>query len=234
MRELGDGTGEGSAAVDEGRVSTHLDVLTRLRTQFPSTVATWLALMFAICIPYFTLQRFQWGEPVVVPVTPIDDAIAFEPAWVWGYLSIAPLVALAPAMATRPVELRAFGWGLLALIVPSFVCFALFPVPGPRPDGAELPDGGLFGWLVSVDTVYNSLPSLHAGLTAYMCGYLDVVWLGAETARRRWIARLLLGAWACGILYATLATKQHWFWDLPPGIALGWLAVWVASRVMRR
>ena len=197
-------------------------------------MATWLSLMFAICIPYFTLQRFQWGTPVAVPVTPIDDAIGFTPEWVWVYLSIAPLVAFAPAMATRRSELYAFGWGLLALIVPSFVCFMLLPVPGPRPDPAGLPDGGLYGWLVSVDTVFNSLPSLHAGLTAYMIGYLDRVWLRAETTERRRLGRIVLLVWGGGILYATLATKQHWFWDLPPGVALGLLGSGVAGRALSR
>ncbi len=104
----------------------------------------------------------------------------------------------------------------------------LFPVEGPRPEIA--PDDAAYRWLVGVDDSANSLPSLHAGLSVYslLYGYAVLRDGLGPGVRALYVGASLLGAGA--ILYATLATKQHWLVDLP----LGMLVAWVAHRAAWR
>jgi membrane-associated phospholipid phosphatase len=97
--------------------------------------------------------------------------------------------------------------------------FLCFPVEGPRPapmDGHH----PLYRWLVGVDRPTNSLPSLHAGLTVYSLLFAARALRGALRPSTR-VALGAIGAlWGAAILYSTLATKQHWALDLPPGVLL--------------
>lgn len=190
----------------------------RLRARLLEKLAVWLGLAVGICVPYFTLQHLHAFPPHSVPEIPLDRWIAFEPGFVWAYLSIAVLVPLAPALATSREALVRYAKGLALLCASCFVIFALFPVDGPRP--VHPPQHGLYAWIVSVDRPSNSMPSLHAGLVVYSLLYaLRVLRDGLQGPQRRRVA--LAGAlWAALILYATLATKQHWAVDLPAGAAL--------------
>lgn len=200
----------------------------RLTACWREKIAVWLGLAVGICVPYFGLQRVEAFPPWRVPETGLDRAIAFEPDWIWVYVSIALLVPLAPALAREAGALQRYAVGLALLCLPCFVLFWLAPVVGPRPEIA--PDHALYGWIVSVDRSTNSLPSLHAGLAVYSLLFIGRV-LQDELPRGPWIAWSLMGwIWGAAILYATLATKQHWLVDLPAGMALAWGAHWLAWR----
>jgi hypothetical protein len=200
----------------------------RLRRETPAKLAVSLGLAAGICIPYFTLQRVALFPARVPPETALDLWIAFDPRWVFAYLSIALLVALAPLLATQRDELRRYARGLAWLCVPCFVAFLLVPVLGPRPQ--EIPAHGAYAWLVGVDRPTNSLPSLHAGLAVYSLLFGLRVTRGvlAPAARAAVVAAGAL--WSAAILYATLATKQHWALDLPPGVLLACAAHALAWR----
>lgn len=187
----------------------------------------WLGLAVGIVVPYFTLQHVEIAPTRQVPALWLDDAVAFEPAWVIAYLSIALLVPLGPGLATRRDELVRYAWGLALLCVVSFVAFALFPVDGPRP---PLPArNGIYDLLVSVDRPANSMPSLHAGLVVYSLLFLDRVLRDLPAVERRAL-RAVGVVWGGLILFATLATKQHWAIDLLPAALLAWVAHGFAWR----
>ncbi|MAE96590.1 MAG: hypothetical protein CL910_18230 [Deltaproteobacteria bacterium] len=195
--------------------------LARLRA-VPGAKAAWLCGMAVfICVPYFGLQQGPWREPWLPPVTALDRAVAFDPRWLLPYLSIVVLVPLFPMLAERREEVAHYVLGIVLLALPCFVCFALWPVAGPRPEHSA---GDLHAWLVGVDRTWNSMPSLHAALASYsgLYGWHLLQRRLSQPAR----ASLAIGltAWVGVILYATLATKQHWALDLPPAIALGVLA----------
>jgi hypothetical protein len=190
----------------------------RLSSCLRPKIAVWLGLAAGICAPYFALQRVEWFPLRAPPVMQIDRAVAFEPGYVWAYLSIALLVPLAPALAASRDALRRYALGLFLLCAPCFAAFALFPVEGPRPP--QLPDHGMYRLIVSLDRPTNSMPSLHAGLVVYSLLFGLRVLREALPARRHAAAALIGCAWAVLILYSTLATKQHWALDLPPGAAL--------------
>lgn len=199
----------------------------RLCASWREKVAVCLGLAVGICVPYFTLQRVDLGMPLQVPETALDRFVPFLPGATPVYLSIAALVPLAPWLAPNREAVVRYATGLALLCLPSFVLFALFPAAGPRPE--FVPDGGLYGLLVGHDRPTNSLPSLHAGLTLYSLLVLERV-LGREVPP---LARGLGWAWGAAILLSTLATRQHWALDLPPGMGLAIGAYWVAWRGFR-
>lgn len=180
-----------------------------------------------ICVPYFGLQQGPWREPWIPPVTFLDRAVSLDPRWIPLYLSIVVLVPVFPLLAERREEVIRYVLGIGLLSLPCFLCFALWPAAGPRPEQAA---GDLHAWLVGVDRTWNSMPSLHAGLATYSGLY------GWHLLRRELSpparAGLAIGltGWVVAILYATLATKQHWALDLPPAIALAGLAHGVMVR----
>lgn len=214
----------------------------RMRAHLPAKLGVWLGLAVGICVPYFGLQHFglaDLGLPdlglrtpadgaIVPPVTPIDRAVPFSPAWIHPYMSLGLLVPIAPLLASRPDELVRYARGLAWLCVPCFLVFLLVPVAGPRPEAVAA--SGPYAWIVSVDRPTNSLPSLHAGLTVYSLLYVDRVWARTlAPAARRWLRSGGL-VWGALILYSTLATRQHWLLDLPPGMVIAWAAHRLAWR----
>lgn len=204
----------------------------RLATLLGPKVAVLLGLTVGICVPYFWLQRIDLFPLQQPPATPLDAAIGFDPTWIGVYLSIALLVPLAPLLATRRDELSRYARGLAFLCVPAFAVFLLLPVAGPRPEAFA--DAGLYGVVTACDRPSNSLPSLHAGLTVFslLFGY-RVLREGLSRAGR--VGYVVLGGlWAAAILYATLATKQHWVADLPAGVALAVAAHALAWRAADR
>lgn len=200
----------------------------RLRAALGGKVRVWLGLAVGICIPYFTLQRVTFFPERVVPETPLDAWIAFDPAWVWPYVSLALLVPLAPALAATREELARYARGLFGMCALCFVMFLVMPVAGPRPE--IVPDHAAYAAIVGVDRPLNSFPSLHAGLTTYSLLFAAWTLRGtlAPPARRAVAATGAL--WGVAILYATLATKQHWFVDVPAGMAA---AIWAHARAAR-
>lgn len=201
---------------------------TRLVAQLPAKIAVWLGLALGICIPYFTLQRLTLLPARMPPASALDRWIGLEPIWIWAYLSLALLVPLAPALATRRDELRRYALGLCALCLPSFAVFLLLPVAGPRPEQA--PQHAIYAWLIGVDRPTNSLPSLHAGLTVFSLLFALRVLRPALGRAQRAALGALAWTWGLAILYSTLATKQHWAFDLPPGVLLAFAAHALAWR----
>ena len=195
---------------------------TRLRTCWREKIAVLLGLTVGICVPYATLQRLDAFPLRTLPVTPVDRWIAFDPAWIVAYVSLALLVPLAPLLATRRDELVRYAKGLALLCLPAFATFLVFPVAGPRPHVE--PGHAVYGVIVSLDTPSNAFPSLHAGLTVFSLLFAGRVLRGDLSRRARVSLGIVGWLWGALILYSTLATKQHWAIDLAPGALLACVA----------
>ncbi len=194
----------------------------RVLVHFRLKVAVLLGLAIGICVPYFGLQQVELSAPVTPPTTPLDVWIPFDPSWVWAYQSIALLVPLFPLLARSRDQLVRYAKGLAFLCLPCFAIFLVFPAEGPRP--GILPDYQSYQWIVSVDRPTNALPSLHAGLTVYSLLFGGRI-LRADVGPRTWRVYMVVAVvWAGAILYATIAIRQHFAIDLPPGMLLAWLA----------
>jgi len=197
-------------------------LLNRLRSQLRLKLLLLLALPTLALAGYFAVQRVLIFPVRTMPLTWLDRVIPFEPAWVWVYLSLNLLNPVGPLLTRSRFELLRYTRGIAFLFASGLVCFFFFPVKGPRPAGA----GGswLYGHLIQIDRVYNSLPSLHAACAVYAVLYASYVSAGSSRPVLRKVLLCLAWLWVALILYATIATRQHFSIDLPPGIALAWLA----------
>lgn len=188
-----------------------------------------MTLAPATTLIYFVIQRNIIFPTWKMPATILDGVIPFQPHWVWAYLSLYIMSPIG-AMFTRSREMLmryAVGVGFYSVV--GFICFILFPIAAPRPAGAC--GDRLYEHLIRCDRVYNSVPSLHAACGIF--GVLYAAYASRDTSRPRLRMFLLafLWIWFALILYSTIATRQHYLLDLPPGLALGWLTYYLVLKL---
>lgn len=166
---------------------------------------------------YFLLQRFPVFQVTQMPVTALDRLVGFHPHATLLYLSLWLYIPIAPWLADSKRELLAYSSVLTAMCVAGLVIFFFWPTAISRPavDGSQ---PMVFRSMVSVDGLNNACPSLHATFAVFsgLCNHRTLRRLGD----RRWL-RLASWCWCAGILYATLATRQHVVIDLFFGGLLG-------------
>ena len=191
-------------------------------------LAGWLiAGGFFLC--YFLLLRFPLWPVTLMPVTAIDRWIAFWPGALWLYVSLWLYVALAPGLIADRRELLDYYRAMVALSLAGMLVFLLWPTASPSPpfDWTQHPP---LGPIIAADDVGNALPSLHAAFAVFSGIWLDRLLrrFGAPS----WL-RFTSAAWGFGILYSTLATRQHVAVDAIAGAALGWMAASLHARFLR-
>lgn len=186
-----------------------------------------IGLPIFFCLGYFSLQRFPLREATFLSLSALDRAIPFAPEWFYAYQSLYLFLPIAPLLTSSRALLVRYVRGFVLLCLAGFAVFLLFPVAAPRPQG---PSGvTAFDAWMRIEGLLNAFPSLHAGLLALGLLYArEVFWEALEpAARRAGVAIALL--WAGLILYATLATKQHYAVDLLAGTLFGAVA-WRLSK----
>jgi len=189
----------------------------RLRTR---TLAKMLATMLGIgvfFVAYFWVLRHPFSPPLLMPVTALDRLVPFEPAFLPLYFSLWFYVSIAPALLASGRELAGYGAATFAISVIGFGVFMLWPtaappfaLTGPVPSGMQ--------FLKDVDLAANACPSLHVAFAVF-----TAIWL-ARIFREMRSGALLQAAsmlWCAGILYSTLATRQHVLLDVLAGALLG-------------
>jgi membrane-associated phospholipid phosphatase len=170
---------------------------------------------------YSTLGRHAFFPLRDLPQTWLDRAVPYEPAW-WGwvYLSQFTFTGVLPWFLGTRDGIRRYVVGVLIMSASSFLIFLFFPTAGPRP--SEVGECLAMQCVVSYDGTLNAFPSLHA---AFLVNMSALAWRMFGRAATPWIV-----PWGLAILYATLATKQHYALDLVAGGAIGWGADWLAWR----
>lgn len=166
---------------------------------------------------YFLLLRHPLFPITVIPLTPLDRFIGFEPwsllpyASLWIYISIPPLL-----LDTRRVGILYLASAVLLAAV-GFLIFLFWPstVPAPAIDWSRYP---YIAFLKSIDAAGNACPSLHVAYAVSGTLWLRYV-LKTAGVPGSWQALNL--AWCAVIAYSTLATKQHVAIDLAAGALLG-------------
>jgi membrane-associated phospholipid phosphatase len=151
-----------------------------------------------------------------IPPTWLDNNIRFSPEpWGWIYLSQFLYTGTIPWFIATAQAIRRYALGLTFICLSSFLLFLCFPVRSPRPE--TLGPGIAMALIERFDGSLNAFPSLHAAFMTYTFA------LGWRLFGRRLPPGLVVGfiAWGLLILYATLATKQHYTWDLVAGALLG-------------
>jgi membrane-associated phospholipid phosphatase len=175
---------------------------------------------------YSFLARNAWFPLRTPPRTWLDSAISFQPdPWACVYLSQFIVASVLPWMIDTRESLRRYVAGVALMSALSFAVFVFFPVASPRGMDARVVSGAM-KLIVTCDGAMNAFPSLHAAFVVFLA---RMAWRMFRDSLPRWF--FLAGAgWSIAILYATIATRQHYAADLIAGGALGALADWFAWR----
>ena len=175
---------------------------------------------------YFYLLKDPAYPTTVMPVTWLDHLIGFQPLALPLYLSLWVYVSLPPTLLATRRELYGYGLAMAGTCLGGLIVFYFWPTAAPAADidWARYPDVNL---LKSMDASGNACPSLHVA-TAVFSG----VWLHHLLRRfgtPPWLLRIN-GLWCLGIVYSTLATRQHVAVDVLAGLALGATAAVLSLR----
>lgn len=187
----------------------------------------WIAAFF---FGYFWVLRNPLAELTIMPLTALDRWVSFRPEAVVLYVSLWAYVSLAPALLKNFRELFSYGMATLAMSLAGLGIFLLWPtaVPAIEPNVATNP---ALSVLKGVDLAANACPSLHVSFAVFTGIWLSRLLreIGAPAAVLyvNWI-------WCAGIVYSTLATRQHVVLDVVAGTVLGVVVAWLHVAVMRR
>ena len=182
----------------------------------------WLALLGPFFFASYGFANWMASRQTQLPAVVFgwETAIPFVPWTIVPYWSIDLFYALSLLLCRQRLELDRHALRLLSAQLIAVSCFLLWPLrfSFQRPETE-----GVFGWMFDVllgfDKPFNQAPSLHIVL-------LIVLWVKfADYLHGGW--RWLLHVWALLIGVSVLTTFQHHFIDIPTGLLVGWLCVWL-------
>ena len=174
---------------------------------------------------YFWVMHNPPSEPTVMPLTPLDHWVGVSDDAMVLYGSLWFYISLAPAFAKDKAELLAHARGAAVMAAIGLVVFWLFPtaVPAFAVDWAQYP---ALQFLKATDVGGNAFPSLHVSFAVFTAVVLarQLRSVGAPS----WVRWLNL-LWAFGIVYSTIATRQHVMLDVLGGTLLAAFVSWAAA-----
>jgi membrane-associated phospholipid phosphatase len=205
--------------------------------QFGVRVRTWWLVkmlcttlgMTAFFVVYFQLLRHPLHPPITVPLTAVDRLIDFRPEALPLYLSLWFYVSLAPALLINRRELVSYGLAAIGLSVIGLGIFLFWPTVVPRPEVDWLQHPA-FAFLKSVDASGNACPSLHVAFAVFTAVWFERILRQMGAGR---VVRALNWLWCLGILYSTVAIRQHVSLDVLAGAVLGAAVAVVHLRLLR-
>jgi hypothetical protein len=194
---------------------------------FTKMAGTCLA-MTAFFIAYFYLLNNPRVAVTTIPMIFIDRMIGFMPWAVALYVSLWVYVPLAPALLLNRLVLRSYLWACVALSIAGFSVFLVWPTAVPKPAVSWSQHSSMF-YLKAVDASGNAFPSLHVAFAVF-----TAIWLGRilRAIGAGGFVRALNWLWCLGIVFSTLATRQHVALDALSGAALGAVAACAHLRIL--
>jgi hypothetical protein len=182
----------------------------------------WLIALSAFFYLSYGLANWLASQRGHVPaiVFAWEHQIPFVAWTIVPYWSTHVLFALSFYLCRRRAELDNHAKRLLTAQVIAVGCFILFPlrISFARPHMADL-FGVLFAPLHTLDMPFNQAPSLHIATTTILFDlYARIL--------PRWMLPLIVG-WSLLVAASVLTTYQHHFIDIPTGVLLGLLCVWL-------
>lgn len=200
----------------------------RLRTLWVAKVTGTVLSMPAFFIVYFWLLNHPLFPITIIPRTAVDRLIGFWPEALPLYVSLWLYVVLPPMFLKNRRELESYGWAVIGLSAIGFGIFLFWPTSPPKfeTDWSQHPT---FAFLKTVDASGNACPSLHVAFAVFTAIWLERL-LGEMGAWR--LVRALNWLWCLGILYSTIAIRQHVALDVLAGAALGAIVAAVQMRAL--
>jgi hypothetical protein len=211
-------------------LSLRSDLVTRIASHWWLKFFGISAFITVFFVGYFLLLRFPVFPVTIMPLTALDRLIPFEPGALWLYLSLWCYVSLPPTLLRTRPELFAYGWLAGAVAVVGLAIFFFWPTAIPAATDIDWTRYPAFARLKTVDAAQNACPSLHVAFAVFSGVWLDRI---LRVMPARGFSRLVSAAWCAGIVYSTVATRQHVAIDALAGTALGWAGAWFCPAVLK-
>lgn len=182
--------------------------------------------IFVFFLAYVFLLKNPAYPVTIIPATALDRLIPVEPHALLLYLSLWLYVSLPPMLMTSRQAIVEYGLWVGGLCLAGLTIFYFWPsaVPTADVDWARYPG---MAFLKGMDTTGNACPSLHVGAAIFSWFWLNSR-LRALGLKR--VARIFSTCWCAGIIYSTMATKQHMALDVVAGAGLALVFVWVFGK----
>ena len=182
-----------------------------------------IGLFFGV---YFYLLKNSAFPITVMPLTFIDQWVGFEPRALSLYISLWVYVSLPPLLLATRHELQAYTLAMTGTCLAALLVFYFWPtaVPPASIDWTQYPG---VNFLKRMDAAGNAFPSLHVATAIFSSLWLHHLLRGFGVPR--WLL-VLNWIWAVGIIYSTLATRQHVAVDVAAGLVLGGAAAYLSLR----
>jgi membrane-associated phospholipid phosphatase len=206
------------------------DAGSRIRTHWIVKMLGTAVIMTAFFVGYFWLLNHSRLPVTTVPRIFIDRMIAFWPGALPLYVSLWIYVPLAPSLLRFPREMRIYTIAVVALSAIGFGIFIIWPTAVPKPE-VEASMMASIAYLKAVDASGNAFPSLHVAF-AIFTGILFERLL--REMRSGLLLRALNALWCAGIIYSTIAIRQHVALDALAGMVLGAIAGFVLLGALGR
>lgn len=175
--------------------------------------------MTVFFIAYFWVLNHPVYPVTIMPLTAVDGWIGFQPWTLPLYLSLWFYVSFAPALLIERRELISYGIATGVISIIGLGIFYRWPtiVPIPEINWSEYPS---VSFLKTIDASGNACPSLHVAFAVF-----TALWFQRILRDMHAITPLhwLNWIWCLGILYSTIAIRQHVVWDVLGGAVLGLL-----------
>lgn len=198
-------------AIVKGAMSTQLIKLVDRKTKIPLG----LFILFWIIVLYMLPQKFPIFEGQLVPVTFVDHLIPLSASWIWIYVSYY-FYLIGAFLIARGNNANQIFYSFFCSAILGTIIFFLFPTLIDRDLHPLIDATSLSGWMLSVirmtDAPLNCAPSMHIAMTTIAAGTF--------VRERTWFSWPAI-IWAILIAYSTMATKQHYWWDVVTGFTLG-------------
>lgn len=175
---------------------------------------------------YFYLLEGAVYPVAVMPIIFLDRLVGFQPMALLLYVSLWFYVSLPPALLATRRELYGYGLAMAGTCLAGLLVFYFWPtvVPVADIDWSQYPE---VDFLKSIDAAGNACPSLHVATAVF-----SAVWLHHLLRRfgvPLWLI-ILNWMWCVGIVYSTMATRQHVAVDVFAGLGLGVPAAYLSLR----
>jgi membrane-associated phospholipid phosphatase len=211
--------------LDSALTAPPLALSERLKTHLGRKLAMALGLNAFALLPYYLLQHYPSFPVTVMPLTALDEWIPFNDGAVWLYLSVFLLMPIAPMQMTGRDQLRRHTIGIIGMSLLADLVFFLWPTAVLRPNIETTTTA--YQHLTQLVSSNNACPSLHAAVAVFSALCYEQI---ARHMRAPQLWRAGLWIWALGVVYATLATKEHVGLDAVSGGLLGLIAYLWAFR----
>ena len=182
-----------------------------------------IALFF---VAYFYLMQHHFFVVTQIPVVFLDTLVPFDDRFLILYLSLWIYVSFPAALLRSIQELFIYGAYCFVLCTVGVAIYVFFPTSIAQEPSQWVASVDI-ARLKSTDMNANAFPSMHVASAVFA-----YFWLNKQFSQMNApvIIYVISALWCVGIIYSTMAIRQHLFIDVAGGIILGALMAIVTLK----